>query len=93
MGTLRLRSVIEEAIHSKPHLKEISAKTLRSDAAAILESLLAELSEEVVLLAMNDQGFEGKAYMSSARAIADVARERRKLRGDREKARMKRELE
>ena len=82
MPKKRLVSVIEETISSKPNLKIVSAETLRSDAAAILESLLAELPEDAVLAAMNNQGFEGKAYMSSARAIALIARRRRLLRNE-----------
>jgi hypothetical protein len=79
-GKRRFRSIIEEAISSKANVAAVTAATFRSDAAAILESLAAELDESVVLEAMNHQGFEGDAYRSTIRALAIVARDRRPLR-------------
>ena len=89
-GIRRFRSVIEEAICAKPDLKRISADTFRGDAAAILESLLAELSEDAILGAMNHQGFKGEAYLSTLRALVAVAKERRSLRLGGQKALPKR---
>jgi len=89
-GIRRFRSVIEEAIGAKPDLKRISADTFRGDAAAILESLLAELSEDAILGAMNHQGFKGEAYLSTLRALVAVAKERRSLRLGGQKALPKR---
>jgi hypothetical protein len=79
-GKRRFRSVIEEAISLKVGIATITADTFRSDAAAILESVMAEFDEEMVLKAMKRQGFEAEAYRSSIRALAAVARERRLLR-------------
>ena len=79
-GKRRFKSVIEQVITSKPALVAISADTIRSDAAAILESLLAEYDESAVLAALAHQGFDAEAYRFTARALANVARERRPLR-------------
>ena len=79
-GKRRFQSVIEEVIASKPVLAAISADTFRYDAAAILESLLAEYDESTVLAAMTHQGFDAEAYCSTVRALARVARKRRPLR-------------
>ena len=79
-GKRRLPSIIEEAIARKVGIKRITAETFRTDAAAILESLLAQYDEDVVVDAMNNQGFEGKAYRSTIRALAKIASERRGLR-------------
>jgi hypothetical protein len=88
-GKRRFRSIIEAAISSKANIEKITADTFRSDAAAILESLIGEFDENIVLEAMNHQGFEAEAYRSSIRALAAVARERRPLRraGSRSKTR------
>lgn len=79
-GKRRFRSVIEEAIAAKSGIAEITAKTIRSDAAAILESVMGEFDEELILRAMKSQGFEAEAYRSTIRALAAVAIERRPLR-------------
>jgi hypothetical protein len=79
-GIRRFRNVIEEAIPAKPDLTKSSADTFRGDAAAILESLVAELSEDAIRGALDHQGFKGKAYLSAIRALAAVAKERRSLR-------------
>ena len=76
-GKRRFKSVIEDAISSKADIAPITADTFRSDAAAILESLIAELDESAVLQAMNHQGFEAEAYLSTIRALAVIAKERR----------------
>lgn len=79
-GKRRFKSIVEEAISSKTEIKAITADTFRSDTAAILESLLAEFKENVVVDAMDHQGFEGKAYRSTIRTLAAIVRERRSLR-------------
>jgi len=79
-GKRRFPSIIEKAISSKARIQAITADTFRSDAAAILESLIAELDEDAVLDAMNNQGFAAKSYCATIRALAAVARERRLLR-------------
>ncbi len=76
-GKRRLRSVIEEAIESKHNIKDITADTFRQDAAVILESILAEFDELLVLDALTHQGLEAKAYLSTLRKLADIARRRR----------------
>ena len=72
-----MKSVIETAIGAKDGIKEITAVTFRNDAAAILESLLAELSEEEVLRAIERQGFSAAAYRPTLRALAAISRSRR----------------
>jgi hypothetical protein len=79
-GKRRFRSIVEEAISSKIGIAPITAQTLRSDAAAILESVLGELNEESIVNAMRQQGFEADAYRSSIRSLGAVARQRRALR-------------
>jgi hypothetical protein len=79
-GKRRFRSIIKTAISSKGEIKAITAETFESDAAAILESLIAEFDEETVMDAMSSQGFEAKAYLSTIRALAELAKERRPLR-------------
>lgn len=76
-GKRRFRSVIEAAIQSKPNIKEITAVTFRNDAAAILESVVAEWNESDILMALERQGFEATAYQSTLRSLAEVARSRR----------------
>ena len=76
-GKRRFPSVIEAAIAAKPDIKEITADTFRSDAAAILESLVAEFDEQVLLDSLTHQGFDAKAYRSTLRGLVDVARPRR----------------
>lgn len=79
-GKRRFQSVIEEAVSLKTNIAAITADTFRSDSAAILESLIAELDENTVLQAMSNQGFEAEAYRSTIKALASVARARRPLR-------------
>lgn len=73
----RMKSVVEAAIDAKDNIKEITATTFRNDAAAILESLVAELSEEVVTKALKNQGFTADAYLPTLRALTSLARSRR----------------
>ena len=75
----RMKSVVEAAIDAKDNIKEITATTFRNDAAAILESLVAELSEEVVIdaKALKNQGFTADAYLPTLRALTSLARSRR----------------
>jgi hypothetical protein len=75
----RFPNIIEAAILAKPHLKKSSVNTFRGDAAAILESLVAELSEDAIVKAMNHQGFTGKAYLPAIRTLAKLAQERRSI--------------
>ena len=76
-GKRRFPSVIEAAILAKPDIKEITADTFRSDAAAILESLVAKFDEQVLLEALAHQGFDAKAYRSTLRGLIEIARIRR----------------
>ena len=76
-GKRRMKSVVEAAIDAKPDIKEITATTFRNDAAAILESLVAELSEGVVTKALANQGFAADAYLPTLRALTILARSRR----------------
>ena len=79
-GKRRLPSVIEAAIAGKLDIKEVTAETLRSDAAAILEAVVAEFDEQAVVSALDNQGFDGKSYRSTLRALVDVAQQRRSAR-------------
>jgi hypothetical protein len=72
-------SLIEEAIQAKgPGYSEASIMTFRTDALAILESLVAEADEAVVAGALERQGFRSSgSYLTTFRALAEVARTRR----------------
>jgi hypothetical protein len=72
-------SLIEEAIQAKgPDYAEASARTFRTDALAILESLAAELDEATVSAALARQGFRSAdVYLTTFRALAGVAKSRR----------------
>lgn len=79
-GRRRFPSIIEQVVASKPKIKKITADTFRNDAAAILESLVAEFKEDDVVGAMNQQGFKGEAYRQTIKSLAAVAKQRRLLR-------------
>jgi len=79
-GKRRYPSVIEAAIAARSGIKEITAETFRSDAAAILESLVGEWDEETILVAMTRQGFDAKAYGCTLRSLVKIARRRRQER-------------
>jgi hypothetical protein len=72
-------SLIEEAIQAKGSgYSESSARTFRTDALAILEALVAESDEAAIAAALVRQGFRpSESYLSTFRALADVARSRR----------------
>jgi hypothetical protein len=72
-------SLIEEAIQAKgPGYSEVSARTFRTDALAILEALVAEADEDAVAAALERQGFRSPgSYRTTLRALAAVARSRR----------------
>jgi hypothetical protein len=70
-------NVIEAAIAAKPHIKPITAHTFRNDAAVILESLIAETTEQSVLDAIERQGLRGYAYLSTFRSLKAKADTRR----------------
>ena len=76
----RHRSLIDEAIERKGEAyAETSKSTFRSDSMAILESLVAEADEEAVMAALVRQGFrESTSYRTTLRALAEVARSRRR---------------
>lgn len=76
-GKRRLTSLIEAVIKAKGEIQESYAVTIRSDATAILEALVAELDEAAVLDALRKQGFDPPAYRSTLRALAELARQRR----------------
>lgn len=78
--TRRFPSVIEEAIASKKAIKDITAKTFRTDSAAILESLVAEFDEKTILKALKNQGFAANAYSSTLKSLIEVAKDRRSIR-------------
>ncbi|HUR54158.1 MAG TPA: hypothetical protein VMZ71_08505 [Gemmataceae bacterium] len=70
-------SLIEEAIRAKGQ-DYADAGTFRTDALAILESLVAEIDEAAVESALVRQGFRmSSSYLSTFRALAEVARSRR----------------
>jgi hypothetical protein len=70
-------NVVEAAIAAKPHIKPITAHTFRNDAAVILEALIAETDEQSVLAAINRQGLQGYAYLSTFRSLKSKADTRR----------------
>lgn len=72
-------SLIDEAIQAKgPEYAEASARTLRTDALAILEALVAEADESAVAAALERQGFRSSgSYLTTLRALSAVARSRR----------------
>ncbi len=72
-------SLIEEVIEAKgSDYAESSARTFRTDALAILESLVAEVDDASVKAAMERQGFRwSQAYLTTLHALAEVARSRR----------------
>ena len=76
-GKPKFSSVIEAMIQSKGNVAPNYLPTLHTDAGCILEALVAELSEEQVCAALNNQGLKGDAYRSTLRALAVIARERR----------------
>lgn len=76
-GKRRMKSIVEATIDGKPHLKAVSKTTLRSDASCILESLVAEISEEFLVDALTNQGLDAAAYRSNFRALRKVALSRR----------------
>jgi hypothetical protein len=76
----RFGNVVNEVIARKKSIKTITAKTIRSDSAAILEAVVADVDESEVLAALRRQGFAAHAYRSTLRALANVARERREWR-------------
>jgi len=77
-GKRRFPSLIEAVIAAKGEtIQEATANTFRTDAAVILESLVAEFSAEVVLAAMRNQGVAAEAYRSTLGALAELARARR----------------
>ena len=73
-------SIVESVIAAKSDIQERTADTIRSDSAAILEALVADLDESAVLDALRNQGFASAAYRSTLRALAEVARTRRAAR-------------
>jgi hypothetical protein len=74
-------SIIEAAIESKgPAYSASSARTLRSDAMAILESLVVDIDDEVLMAALVRQGFRpSTSYLTTLHALAAVAKARRPL--------------
>jgi hypothetical protein len=77
-GKRRFPSLIETVVAEKGDgIQEVTAATIQTDAAVVLESLVAEFSTEVVLAAMRNQGVSAEAYMSTLGALAQVARARR----------------
>ena len=83
MSKRKFPSVVEHVVEQKAYPTETtSADTFRSDSAAILESLVAEFGEEIIVTAMNNQGFEGYSYRSTLKALAVEAIQRRQLRNE-----------
>ena len=72
--------IVEAVIQAKSIPEDgTTAETIRTDAAAIL-ALVAECSEEVVVAALQNQGFHGDAYRSTLRALVAEATARRTAR-------------
>jgi hypothetical protein len=78
--TLRLQSLVTEAINAKSGIKPITARTFEQDAACILEALLARATESEVLTAMEFQCFTSEAYLSTIRTLMAIAKRRRTMR-------------
>lgn len=76
-GKRRMPSVVKAAIKAKGELEPITVMTYERDAACILESLVAQYSEQEVLTALKAQGFDAPAYRSLLRALAKLAKARR----------------
>jgi hypothetical protein len=76
-GKRVFRSVVDEVIARKGSIELSTARTIRSDSAAILEALVAEMDESTILAALRRQGFAQGAYRPTMRALIKVARERR----------------
>lgn len=72
-------SIIEAAIKKKgSRYSPSSARTLRSDALAILESLVSDLDDGALIEDMAKQGFKfSESYLTTLHALAEVARSRR----------------
>ena len=72
-------SLIEEAIQAKGSgYVESSAQTFRTDALAILESLVVDIDDAAVVSALQKQGFRSSgSYLTTLHALAEVARSRR----------------
>jgi hypothetical protein len=75
-------SIIEAAIKAKgDDYAESSAQTLRSDALAILESLVVDIDDTTVIEALKKQGFKPSgSYITTLHALTAVARKRRPAR-------------
>jgi len=72
-------SLIEEAIQAKGNnYLDRSAQTFRTDALAILESLVVDIDDASVVTALQKQGFRSSgSYLTTLHALAEVARSRR----------------
>ena len=77
-GKQRQKLIVEAVIEShEGSWSESTKRTVRSDAHRILEALVAEFGVEKSILAMNKQGFEGKAYSYLIKPMYIEARSRR----------------
>jgi hypothetical protein len=77
-GKQRQKLFVEAVIEShEGSWSDSTKRTARSDAHRILEALVAEYGVEKSILAMNKQGFEGKAYSYLLKPMHAEARSRR----------------
>lgn len=76
-GMRRYPSVVEAVIAEKGDITDTYAATLRTDAAVILEALVAEFSEGVVIAALANQGVAAAAYRCTLAALSELSRDRR----------------
>jgi hypothetical protein len=71
-------NLVEDAIKAKGEIATSYANTIRSDASAILEALVADLDTAALDQALEMQGFKlSSSYHTTLRALAEVARTRR----------------
>src|SRR4051812_37394113 len=76
-GKRVFQNLADTLVAEKSDIQPSYAASIRSDASAILEALVAELPEEVVLAALARQGFDAPAYRTTLRGLAELAHSRR----------------
>jgi hypothetical protein len=79
----KLPSIVEAVITEQPQWKTATVTTFRTDAACVLESLLAETPMQDVLAMMKRQGLATRGYSSSIRKLMAKATQRRAARNNR----------
>jgi len=76
-GKRKFPSIIDALVKLKSPAAASYPPTLRTDAACILEALVAEFDEATVLHALERQGLSAEAYRSTLRGLSTIAKERR----------------